>query len=154
MKVTAQEEYGLRCMLQLAAWPGGPLAVGDIARHEGLSDAYVEKLLRILSRAGLTRSHRGVRGGYTLTRPPQRISLGDVVRALGGIQTPDDICHRYTGNLKTCIHGEDCSIRLVWEGISTYVWQVLDGITISQLLAKDKLVQLAISGPAKTVLHI
>lgn len=143
MKITAQEEYGLRCILQLAAAPlGEPLTVSDIARREGLSSAYVEKLLRILGRAGLTQSYRGIRGGYALVRSPERISLGDVVRALGGIQTPADICQRYTGNLKACIHEDDCGIRLVWQGISRYVWEVMDGIPLSQLLGRDKLVQI------------
>src|SRR5258708_22096529 len=57
MKITAQEEYGLRCILQLASVPAGePLAGGEIARREGLSYPYVEKLLWTLKRAGLTKS--------------------------------------------------------------------------------------------------
>ena len=65
MKVTAQEEYGLRCLLQLAknAAKPDPVTVREIATIEGLSNAYAEKLLRILSRAGLAESRRGARGG-------------------------------------------------------------------------------------------
>ena len=85
MRITAKEEYGLRCILQLAsAPPGEPLNAAEIARREGLSCPYVEKLLWTLKKAGVTKSHRGVKGGYVLAAPPEQISLGDVQRALGG----------------------------------------------------------------------
>ncbi len=145
MKITAQEEYGLRCIVQLAyAPPGEPLTGAEIARREGLSYPYVEKLLGILKRAGLAKSHRGVKGGYTLARPAEQITLGDVGRALGGFQTSQDICRRYTGNLKTCIHDADCGIRPVWMGITQYVVGVMDSIPISQILGKEKLVEMSL----------
>src|ERR1700682_5206473 len=85
MRITAKEEYGLRCILQLASAPRGePLSAAEIARREGLSCPYVEKLLWTLKKAGFTKSHRGVKGGYVLAKPPEQISLGDVQRALGG----------------------------------------------------------------------
>lgn len=145
MKITAQEEYGLRCVLQLAAQPSGePLTVGEIARREGLSGAYVEKLLRILGKAGLTQSARGIRGGYTLARPCEEITLGDVGRALGGLPFSQDICNRYTGNLVNCIHEESCGILPVWQNITQYVQAVMDGITVSQLLRKVPFAQLSV----------
>jgi len=99
MKITAQEEYGLRCILQLASVPAGePLAGAEIARRECLSYPYVEKLLWTLKRAGLTKSHRGVKGGYVLSRSPEEISLGDVQRAFGSLWATKDICSRHTGN--------------------------------------------------------
>jgi Rrf2 family transcriptional regulator, iron-sulfur cluster assembly transcription factor len=145
VRITAQEEYGLRCILQLAsAPPGEPLSGAEIARREGLSYPYVEKLLGILKRAGLAKSHRGLKGGYTLARPAGQITLGDVGRALGGFQTSQDICRRYTGNLRTCIHDDDCSIRPVWIGITQYVLGVMDSIAISQILGKEKLVKMSL----------
>ena len=145
MKITAQEEYGLRCILRLAAAsPREPLTGAEIARREGLSYPYVEKLLGILKRAGLANSHRGVKGGYTLARPAEQITLGDVGRALGGFQTSQDICRRYTGNLKTCIHDDDCGIRPVWKGITQYVVEVMDSIPISQIIGKEKFVEMSL----------
>jgi Rrf2 family protein len=143
VKISAQEEYGLRCILQLASAPSGEsCTVAEIARREGISVAYAEKLLRILSKAGLTQSLRGVKGGYTLARPPQKITLGDVGRALGGLQTQEDICHRFTGNLNTCVHESGCDIRPIWQGITKYVLEVMDSIAISEVLSKKGLVQL------------
>jgi len=145
MKITAQEEYGLRCILQLASMPlGEPLAGSEIARREGLSYPYVEKLLWTLKKAGLTQSHRGVKGGYVLARSSEQISLGDVQRAFGSLWATKDICSRHTGNLKTCIHHGDCALRPVWEGIEQYIVGVMDGIPISQLLGKQALVQLSL----------
>ena len=145
MKITAQEEYGLRCIIQLAsARPGEPLSISEIARREGLSYPYAEKLLRILKRAGLVKSLRGVKGGYTLAGPAEQITLGDVGRALGGFQTSQEICRRYTGKLKTCIHDDDCGIRPVWMGITQYVVGMMDSIPLSQILGKEKLVEMSL----------
>ncbi|HVK40274.1 MAG TPA: Rrf2 family transcriptional regulator [Candidatus Kapabacteria bacterium] len=135
MKVSAQEEYGLRCILQLAAQPAGaPMTVGEIARREGISAAYAEKLLRILGKAGLTHGIRGANGGYALARSAEQITLGDVSRALDGRQTWDEICTKHTGDRDTCIHEGSCRILPIWQGITGYVHGLLDSISISQLL--------------------
>ncbi len=140
MRITAKEEYGLRCILQLAsAPPGESLNAAEIARREGLSCSYVEKLLWTLKKAGFTKSHRGVKGGYVLANPPEHVQ-----RALGGLWTTKDICDRYTGQRRTCIHDKDCSLRPVWKGLTQYVVGVLDGIPISQILGKETLVELSL----------
>ena len=83
MKVTAQEEYGLRCIVQLARHHGEvPLSGRTIAEQEGLSIDYVTKLLMILRKTGLVQSIRGIKGGFTLTREPQSILVGEVMRSL------------------------------------------------------------------------
>src|SRR5262245_11184528 len=84
MKITAQEEYGLRCLLQLArAEEGHSLTIPEIAVAEGLSGPYVAKLLAVLRQAGLLESVRGRSGGYRLAHPPSEITLGTVLRVLG-----------------------------------------------------------------------
>ena len=121
MKITSQEEYGLRCLLQLARVPQGQvMSVRDIAVKEGLSGAYVEKLLRILSRAGLVHSVRGLKGGYVLNRPASSTTLGEVVRALGTVQTTNHICQQFTGNQDVCVHFSDCGIRSAWSGLTAW----------------------------------
>lgn len=138
MKVTAQEEYGLRCLLQLARTPQGQVVrVKDIALKEGLSNAYVEKLLRILSRAGLVHSVRGINGGYVLNRPASSVTLGEVVRALGTVETTKHICTVFTGNQQACVHFSDCGIRSVWSGLTTYIQQFMDQTTLASLLGNE-----------------
>lgn len=138
MKITAQEEYGLRCLLQLAKTPvGHVVSVKEIAAKEGLSTAYVEKLLRLLAQGGLTHSIRGVNGGYSLNRPPSQITLGEAIRALGSIQTTDHICHHFTGSQATCVHFSNCGIRSVWSGLTNYIQDFLNHTTLEGLLGDE-----------------
>ena len=138
MKITSQEEYGLRCLLQLARIPHHQLvSVKVIAAKEGLSHAYAEKLLRILSKAGLVHSVRGLKGGYALNRPANSITLGEVVRALGMVQTTNHICQSFTGNERICVHFDDCGIRSVWSGLTTYIQSFLDQTTLASLLEPE-----------------
>ena len=138
MKITAQEEYGLRCLLQLARVPEDQLvSVKEIASREGLSSAYVEKLLRILSKAGLVHSVRGIKGGYVLNRPASAITLGEIVRALGTVETTSHICSVFTGNQDACVHFSDCGIRSVWSGLTTYIQQFLDQTALATILDRE-----------------
>jgi len=136
--VTAQEEYGLRCLLQLAKTPQGQVvSVKEIASKEGLSSAYVEKLLRILSRAGLVHSVRGTKGGYVLNRPASSTTMGEVVRALGTVESTDHICKSFTGKEVSCVHFNDCGIRSVWSGLTTYIQRFLDQTTLASVMDKE-----------------
>lgn len=139
MKITAQEEYGLRCIMQLAreeqSGPqGSTLMVRDIAEREGLSIAYVEKILWTLRSSGIVESVRGPKGGYRLTRPCSEVSVGEVMRVLGGIPSNEEICSQFTGNQETCVHHDGCDLRPVWASITDFVHSVFDKIPISTLL--------------------
>ena len=138
MKISAQEEYGLRCLLQLARAPQGQIVtVKEIAAKEGISTAYAEKLLRLLARSGLVHSIRGVKGGYVLNRPAAQIALGEVVRALGMIETTSHICGVYTGTKAECVHFSDCGLRSIWSGLTTYIQNFLDHTTLDSLLENE-----------------
>lgn len=138
MKITAQEEYGLRCLLQLARVPRGQLVtVKEIAEKERLSNAYVEKLLRLLSHSGLAHSVRGIKGGYALSKPPSQVTLGETIRALGRVETTEHICGSFTGNQTSCVHLDDCSIRSIWSGLTVYIQSFLDQATLDQLLGNE-----------------
>jgi Rrf2 family transcriptional regulator, iron-sulfur cluster assembly transcription factor len=161
MKITAQEEYGLRCVLQLAReqtadsdgnLEPGAVFVRDIAEREGLSVAYVEKILWTLSHSGIVESVRGPKGGYRLTRPCGEISLGEVMRALGGIPSEEEICSQFTGNQDVCVHHDGCGLKPVWTSISDFVNSVFDRVPISTLLTGSvdvKFVQITSRGGVK-----
>lgn len=139
MKITAQEEYGLRCIMQLAreeqSGPrGSTLMVRDIAEREGLSVAYVEKILWTLRSSGIVESVRGPKGGYRLTRPCSEVSVGEVMRVLGGLPSEEEICSQFTGNHDVCVHHNGCDLRPVWVSITDFVHSVFDKIPISTLL--------------------
>ena len=138
MKITAQEEYGLRCLLQLAqANAEEGLTVKEVASREGLSPAYVEKLLRLLGKAGLIHSVRGTHGGYLLSRKPQEITLRDVVKALGSVLTTEEICDRHPGNRTSCIHIDDCCIRSAWATLTHAIEGFMGKVRISDLVGPE-----------------
>src|SRR5713226_9003240 len=98
MKLSSQEEYGLRCLLHLGRQRAGEsLTIPEISRAEGLSEAYVAKLMRILRQSGFVTSVRGQAGGYALARRPDQMNVGQALAALGGRFFESDFCERHTG---------------------------------------------------------
>ena len=137
MKISAQEEYGLRCLLQLAYLPEGEsLTLGQIAEREGISVANAGKLLWLLSKAGLVSSVRGNRGGYRLARPASEVRLSEVIKVLDG-DLVEEHCKSYTGVLDVCVHTGDCGIRPVIVGLHEIVQQALSEITLAQLVGTE-----------------
>lgn len=138
MRVTAMQEYGLRCMLQLAGHNiEEPLAVREIAKRERLTPVYVEKILVHLRRAGLVKSLRGVNGGYVLARPAREVSIGAVLSSLGQVDLSQNLCERFTGDASACVHQGDCSIRPIWGLLTRYIYGFLDKINLEQLLQDE-----------------
>ena len=143
MKVSAQEEYGLRCILQIArhqgSGRGNPLTLAEISREEGLTIPHVAKLIRALRKAGLVQSVLGRTGGYRLGRTADRISVADVLSALGGGRLYDtSYCDRHAGDLKVCTHMGDCSIRSLWGVLEDLLERVLRRTTLSELIGTEK----------------
>ncbi|MHB1460410.1 MAG: RrF2 family transcriptional regulator [Armatimonadota bacterium] len=136
MKITAQEEYGLRCLMNLARRvPGQTVNAREISEGEGLSVAYVEKILHQLTRSGLTESVRGASGGYRLKRMNDAITLRQALDALGGVINTMDVCDQFTGSHEVCVHQHaGCGIRSVWGFIGDYLSLVFDSITLRDLV--------------------
>ncbi len=139
MKVSAQEEYGLRCLLQLAlaSQKGESLTLSQIAEREGISVANAGKLLWILNKAGLVQSLRGTKGGYNLARPASEIHLSDIIRVLDDDEVQGH-CKSYTGVLDVCVHTSDCGIRSVIVNLHEIVQKALSEITLAQLIGTEK----------------
>ena len=138
MKLSSQEEYGLRCLLQLArAGDTASLTISDMAEREGISSPNVAKIMRILRRAGLVRSTRGKAGGYSLSRPAADVRALDVVSALGGRLFDPGFCDRHAGVEVHCLNTRDCSIRPVLRGLQDAVDQVLGELTLASLLGTE-----------------
>jgi len=138
MKLTSQEEYGLRCLLQLARAGGGAsLTIADMSEREGISAPNVAKIMRLMRRAGLVRSTRGKAGGYTLARPPHEVRTIDVLAALGGRLFDNGFCDRHAGVESHCLHTRDCSIRPVLSGLQQAIDQVLGELTLASLVGNE-----------------
>jgi Rrf2 family protein len=138
MKLSAQEEYGLRCLLRVAsASEGGSVTIPAIAKAEALSTAYVGKLMSVLRQSDFVESVRGQAGGYILSRPPEKIAVSEVLASLGGRLFEAEFCDEFAGLERICTHSVDCSIRSLWRSVQHAVDLVLAGITLKDLLRKE-----------------
>jgi Rrf2 family protein len=136
MKLSSQEEYGLRCLLQVARHdPEGSVTIPEIARLEGLSIPHVAKLMRSLRRGGFVKSVRGQAGGYKLARTPDHINIGEVLAWLGGRLFGPSFCSMHSGMVELCTHSVECSIRSLWQSVQHVVDQMLGKVTLSNLLS-------------------
>lgn len=158
MKITAQEEYGLRCLLCLArAEEGHSLTIPDVAAAEGLSIPYVAKLLAVLRQANLIESVRGRSGGYRLASTTSEIKLGKVLLALGEPLFDDEnYCQRHAGaeTEGPCVHRGDCSLRGLWMTLENWMRRTLDHITLADLMQSEgRIADLLRSRLAETVLE-
>ncbi|HML16125.1 MAG TPA: Rrf2 family transcriptional regulator [Bryobacteraceae bacterium] len=145
MKLTAHEEYGFRCLVQLAKHgAGASMTIPEISAGEGISQPYVAKLMRILRRGGFVTSSRGKIGGYMLARPASQIIVGDVLAELGGRLFEGTFCESHSGRANICRHSTDCSIRALWHSVQVALDQVLAKTTLQDLLhTEDKLTGLS-----------
>ena len=143
MKLSAQDEYGLRCLLRLGRREeGGGLTIPEISQQEGISVANVGKLLRILRQGGFVESERGQRGGYYLTRSPRQIVIGEVLACLGGRLYEPDFCEHFAGAADVCTHSSvDCSVRALWMRVQGAVDQVLSQTTLEDLLSSGRQIE-------------
>ncbi len=136
MRISALEEYGLRCLLALAeAGCDRQLSIADIAEKEGISIPYASKLLSILRKTGLVTAVRGRGGGFCIARPANEINLLEVITALGGPLIDPEHCRRYSGTLEKCIHTESCSVHYTLVGLSRLVGEFLSRTTLEDVLA-------------------
>lgn len=134
MKVTVRGEYALKLVLDLAARPAGAnIKIRDIARRQRMPFKFLQQTARLLARAGILRARRGPDGGVALARPPARISVGDVVRAVEGARS-GIYCLSERGNA-VCPDAASCPLRPLWLRIQRDIARMVDTTTFDQLAA-------------------
>ena len=135
MKLSTRSRYGLRAMLDLAERFGdGPLMMNSMARNQELSPKYLHALLITLKSAGLIRSFRGAKGGYTLTRPPSKIKVSEVIHRLEGSLSIVDCVQDKT----LCKRSDLCVTREVWDDLSKAFENVLENLTLEDLVLRKR----------------
>lgn len=139
MKITAQEEYGLRILLRIAKCEdSNGMSIPQLSEAEGLSAAYVAKLTRKLRLVGYINSTPGNKGGYVLARPASKVNMNEVLKMLGGPLFDKTFCGDYAGALKFCTNSVDCSVRSLWQMIQLSVDQFLDKVTLADLINNEE----------------
>jgi len=139
MKLSAQEEYGLRCLLYMARHgETRSHSIPEISKSEGLSVPNVAKLMRILRLGGLVASVRGQAGGYTLSRPSDQVTVAEVLSLLGGSFFNPHFCDRHSGLERRCAHTEECSLRLLWGTVQKTLDAILTKTTLQDMLRTEE----------------
>lgn len=137
LKLSTKGRYGLRAVFDLAQHYGkGPVPLREVAERQGLSEQYLEQLFLGLRKHGLVKSIRGLRGGYTLSRPPGEITVGNIVRALEGPIAPVECVSEE--DPEDCVRADHCVARLVWTRLRDAITEVLDSITLEDMCKTAK----------------
>lgn len=138
MKISAQDEYGLRILLQIAkAHPEEGLNLSQISELENISQAYAAKLTRQLRISGFIQSMRGHKGGYILAMPASDIRINHVLKAMGGAIYDEKFCGQHSGSLSLCTNSVDCSLRSLWTILQLNMDKLLDQISIQDLMKSE-----------------
>lgn len=135
MKLSTRARYGIHAMYDLAQNYGAqPRPIKAVAEAQAIPEAYLEQFLCTLRRAGLVVSARGAQGGYMLSRPPGEITVGDILRALEGGLTLLDCLDEEDACGKSC----DCPSRKIWQRLRDGINEIVDGITLDDMLRRDE----------------
>ena len=134
MRISAKGEYAIKAMLDLAMHRGRTLVpIQEIAERQAIPQRYLEQVLLALKRAGLLTSKRGSTGGYHLTREPEEITVGVVLRAVEGTRAPFE-----AGAAQRRNGAADSDLGELWEEIAEAVSKVVDRLTFGDLVARAR----------------
>lgn len=134
MKLSTKSRYGTRILLELARHRNkGPLSNGMISKIQNIPVKYLEQLIRTLKQADLVTSVRGPKGGHIITKSPEMITLGEIVRIF---ETQTDLV-ACISTPENCEMSDDCKVRLAWEEATQALFEKLDDISIADLLARE-----------------
>lgn len=132
MLISTKGRYTLYVLIDLANHMNdGYIPLKEIAARQGVSKKYMENILKILVKNGLLEGIKGKGGGYRLTMPPERYSLGVILRLTeGGLAPVVCASPEHTG----CTHMDSCPTRPVWQKLDRLINEYLDGVTLADLL--------------------
>lgn len=135
MKLSTRSRYGTRLMLELAQhYTEGPIRLGEIAKRQDVSVKYLEQIIIPLKRAHYIKSVRGPKGGHILTKPPEEITVGEIVVLLEDGTSLVECIEDTT----LCERADICPTRLLWKEVSEAMLNKLQTVTLADLVQKAK----------------
>ena len=138
MQLSTRSRYGTRLILDLAQhYDDGPVQIAEIAKRQDISVKYLEQLIIPLKRAHYVRSVRGPKGGHMLAKPPDQITVGEIVKLLEGRINLADCVE----NPDTCNRSDTCLTRGIWEMATRAMHSELESVTLSDIINRHKKVQ-------------
>ena len=136
MKISAKSRYALHLMLELAMQEKGVnLSIKSVAEVHGISEKYLEQIIPVLVRGGFVKSARGAKGGYHLVKDPEDYTVGMILRLVEGGIAPvsclDDA-------VNPCARCKDCVTLDLWEQVDQAISNVVDHVTLADLVDKQR----------------
>ncbi|OWZ82807.1 RrF2 family transcriptional regulator [Natranaerobius trueperi] len=134
MKLSTRGQYGVRALVQLSYnYEKGPLSLREISEIEGISYQYLEQIFLDLKKHYLVKSLRGAKGGYVLAKPPNNITVGDIIKVVEGPIAPVSCVDNSENN--DCDRSSICAPRNVWKELRDRITEVLDEFTLEDLVS-------------------
>ncbi|MCX5888435.1 MAG: Rrf2 family transcriptional regulator [Deltaproteobacteria bacterium] len=135
MKLSTRSRYGTRMLLDLAQhYNQGPVQLGEIAKRQNISLKYLEQIIIPLKKAHYVESRRGPKGGHLLAKPPELITVGEIVALLEeGTNLVECVVHA-----ELCERSQNCPTRLIWQEAAQAMFDKLKTVTLADLLVTDR----------------
>lgn len=135
MKISTKGQYALEALIDLHLHAvDGQESLKNIAIRRGISEHYLEQIFALLRKAGIVKSFRGVQGGYKLTREPQLITAGEIIRSLEGPLCPVKCVYSPMLDDSRCPIFEQCVTRTLWAKVTDEIGSIIDGVTLADLI--------------------
>jgi Rrf2 family protein len=139
LRLSTKGQYGVRAMFEIAkGYSKGPITIKEISERQEVSVAYLEQILNKLRKAGLITSVKGPGGGYVLSKDPDSVSIGEILRELEG---PVAITSCLDPN-EGCMRVDSCVTHLLWKSLGEKIGEFLDAMTLRDLLKGNRLMEI------------
>jgi len=139
MKLSTKSRYGLRALFDMAYHAGNlPAQIKDISRRQDISPRYLEQIFQDLKKAGLLKSRRGPQGGYYLAKPPQEITVREIIEAAEGELALVDCTKEKKNRKKKCDFDNLCVTQVVWAEATRRLNEYFQSVTLKELCEEGK----------------
>jgi len=136
MKISTKGRYALRMLIDLAEHRGsGYISLKEIAERQEVSKKYLEQIIPLFNNTDLLKTNRGSQGGYMLARPPEKCTVGEILRLTEGSLSPVDCVDQ---DPIECSRSAQCPTLPIWQGLSRVINEYLDGITLADILERQR----------------
>lgn len=135
MKISTKGRYAIRLMLDLAMHENeGYISIKTISQRQGISEKYLEQIIKMLSKSNMVESTRGAQGGYKLIKKPEEYTVGEILRVTEGSLAPVECLNEE----HTCENCQNCITIEIWQNVLDAINEVVDNITLDYLVKKQK----------------
>jgi Rrf2 family protein len=140
MRLSKKGEYAVRALVEIGfeshLRPGSLIQISTVAQRTNIPEKFLEQILLALRNGGVLRSKRGVEGGYSLAKPSDQITLGEVIRLLDGPLAPIPCVSLTAYERCSCPDEESCGLHIAMKQVRDAIAGILDAYKLSRLIAE------------------